>query len=97
MNAKIITHAKKIIIAILADTFVRIARNLKSIADTTVIAYGEISFVTDIESTKKYKYYSKNVSINCHSKKVRYRIDCYIFHSCINHHITIDNYYYLLP
>ena len=36
---------KKIIIAILADTFVRIARNLKSIADTTVIAYGEISLL----------------------------------------------------
>ena len=36
-------------------------------------------------------------SINCHNKKVRYKIDCYLFHTVfISDHITIDNYYYLL-
>ena len=36
---------------------------------------------------------SSTASINCHSKKVR---DCYVLHSFISNHITIDNYYYLL-
>ena len=40
------------------------SKYLKSIADTSVIS------VMDIVST--------NVSINCHSEKVRYKIDCYI-------------------
>ena len=29
-------------------------------------------------------------------KKVRYKTDCYILHTVISDHITIDNYYYLL-
>ena len=39
----------------------------------------------DIVSTKKTNTIGTNVastaSINCHNKKVRYKIDCYIYHT----------------
>ena len=49
--------------------------------------------VMDIVSRKKTNNIATNVSVNCQSKKVR---DCYILHSFISDHITIDNYHYLL-
>ena len=34
----------------------------------------------DIASTKITNTIATNVSINCHNKKVRYKVDCYILH-----------------
>ena len=39
--------------------------------------------VMDIVSTKMTNTTSANVSINCQSKKVRYKIDCYILHTVL--------------
>ena len=54
---------------------------LKIIADTLVIACDEIISVMDIVSTKMTN--SINVSINCHSNKVRCKIDCYILQTVL--------------
>ena len=58
---------------------------LKSIADTSVMACDEIISVMNIASTKMKNTIAKKVtstsSINCHCKKVRYKIDCYILHT----------------
>ena len=51
---------------------------LKSIADTSVIEFDEIISIMDILSTKMTNTIATNASINCHNKKVRYKIDCYI-------------------
>ena len=53
---------------------------LKSIADTSVIACDEIISVTDILSTKMKNTIATNVTKTFHSKKVRYKFDCYILH-----------------
>ena len=37
----------------------------------------------DIASTKITNTIATNVSINCHNKKVRYKTDCYIFHTVL--------------
>ena len=37
----------------------------------------------DILSTKMTNTITTNMSINCHSKKVRYKIDCYILKTVI--------------
>ena len=56
----------------------------KSIADTGVITCDE---TTDIASTKIINTIGTNVtssaSINSHSKNVRYKIDCYVFHAVL--------------
>ena len=54
---------------------------LKSIPDTSVIACNEIISVMDIASTKMTNTMATNVSINLDGKKVRYKVDCYIFHT----------------
>ena len=56
---------------------------LKSIADTSVIAYDEIISIINIVSTKMTNAIATNVSINYHNKKVRWKIDCYIFYSVL--------------
>ena len=60
------------------------SKDLKSIANTSVIECDELITVTDIVSTKKANTIATNVmstaSINCHSKKVR---DCYILHTVL--------------
>ena len=43
-----------------------------------MIAFNEIIYVIDIVSKKITNTIATNVSINCHSKKVRYKIDRYI-------------------
>ena len=45
-----------------------------------MIACDEITSVMDIQSTKKTNTIATNVSINCYSGKVRYRIDCCVLH-----------------
>ena len=41
--------------------------------------FDEIIFVKDIVSTKKINAIATNVSVNSDDKKVRYKIDCYIY------------------
>ena len=92
VSVKISVCAKKIIVRILAH----VGKYLKSIADTSVIACDKIIYVMDIASTNVANTIATNESTNSDGKKVRYKIDCYIFHSFISDYITIDNYYYLL-
>ena len=40
--------------------------------------------VMDTVSTKKTNTIATNVSINCHTKKVRYRTDCCILHTVLS-------------
>ena len=58
------------------------SKYLKYIAGTSVIECDEIISFIDVVSTKMTNTIARNVtstsSINCHSKKVRYKIDCYI-------------------
>ena len=56
---------------------------LKSITDTSVIECDEIISVMDIVSTKKTHTIATNVSTNCHTKTLRYKIDCYILHTVL--------------
>ena len=56
------------------------SRYLKSIADTSVIEWVEMISVMDIVSTKKTSTIATNVTKNSHSKKTRYKFDCYILH-----------------
>ena len=53
------------------------SKYLKSIAGTSVITCDEIMSVMDIESTKMTNTIATNVTINIHTKKERYKIDCY--------------------
>ena len=69
MEVKIIVSTKKIIVGILAHVLVRIAKYLKSIADTSVITCNEIIFVMDIVSTKMTNTIATNVLINSNDKK----------------------------
>ena len=48
----------------------------------------------DIVSTKITNTIAINASINCHNKKVGYKIDCCILHTFFVSDITIDNCYY---
>ena len=61
----------------------------KSVAETSVITCDEIISVMDIVSTMTNTI-ATNVSINSDSKKVRYKIDCYILHTML----TIGFAYY---
>ena len=81
---------------------IRIRENskyLKNIADISVITRDEIICVMDIVSTKMTNTIAANVSINCHTKKIRYKFDCYILHTVLLAMIllltvTIICYYY---
>ena len=58
------------------------SKYLKSIADTSVIACEEIISVMDIiVSTKITNTTATNLRKDCHSKKLRYKSDCYILHT----------------
>ena len=59
-------------------------KNLKSIADTSVIACDEIISVIDIVSTKMTNAITTNVPINFDGKNIRYKIDCYILHTVLS-------------
>ena len=73
---------------------------LKSITDTSVIAYDEIMYVMDIVSTNMTNTITTNatstVSINCHNKKVRYESGLYFACVFISNHSTIHFYLSLL-
>ena len=59
------------------------SEHLKSIANSLVIAYDAITAVIDIVLTKMTNTIAKIVSINFHSKKVRYITDRYILHAVL--------------
>ena len=59
------------------------SKYLKSIADTLIIKCDKILSVMDIVSTKNTNTIATNISINCHNKKVRHKIDCYILHTLL--------------
>ena len=56
----------------------------KSIAHTSVITCEEIISFIDIVSTKMTNTIALNVSTNCYTEKVKYKIDCYILHCFIS-------------
>ena len=59
------------------------SKYLKGIADTSVIECDEIIPVMDIVLTKMTNTIAATVSINCHSEKVKYKIDSYILHTLL--------------
>ena len=69
MNVKIIKRATMIMSGILAQEN---SNYLKSIVDTSVIAYDQIISVLDIASIKMTNTLATNVAISCHNKKERY-------------------------
>ena len=75
---KITVHAKKVIVGILANVFVR------TVTNTSVTEYDEIIIVMVNISTKKTNTIAINVtstaSINFYSRKVR---DCHILHTVL--------------
>ena len=77
VSAKFIIYAKRIPVGILAHAFVKY---LKIISDDSTVVCGEIISVMDIISTKMANNIAKNVTRNCPSKKVWYKIDFCILH-----------------
>ena len=63
MSVKIVAHAKKTILRILAHVFVRNDKYLKIIADTSVITCDEIISVMDIVSIKVINTIATNVTV----------------------------------
>ena len=59
------------------------SKYLKSIADASVIACDEIISVMDIVSTNMTNTIATNMTKNCHSKKEKYKFDCYILHTVL--------------
>ena len=50
------------------------SKYLKSISDTSVIMCVEVISVMDIVSTKRTNTVATNIWIDCHNKKVRYKV-----------------------
>ena len=72
VNVKIIVSAKKDYSWNSSICICEKSKYLKSIADTSLIAY-----------EKKSNTIATNVSINFHNEKVRYKLDCYISHTIL--------------
>ena len=72
VNVKIIVSAKKDYSWNSGICICEKSKYLKSIADTSLIAY-----------EKKSNTIATNVSINFHNEKVRYKLDCYISHTIL--------------
>ena len=69
---------------------------LKIIADTLMTKCDEIISVMDIASTNKTNTIARNEKKYYHSKKVRYKFDCYVLHAVLLVIMLLFNYYYLL-
>ena len=69
------------------------SRYLKSIFDDSVIVYDETIGLTNIASINATNNVLRNVTINVSvdsdNKKVRYKMDCYIYHTFLLVTITI--------
>ena len=73
VKVKIIINAEEIIVGFLAQ----------SIGDSTVVAWDGIISVMNIVWTKNINTIATNVTKNCRSKKVRYKINCYILYTVL--------------
>ena len=82
VNLKIIVNAKKNYNCHPSTCICENSKYLKSIADNSVIKCDEIISAMDIESIKMTNTIRTNASINCHSEKVRCKID-YILHTVL--------------
>ena len=83
VNLKIIVNAKKNYNCHPSTCICENSKYLKSIADNSVIKCDEIISAMDVESMKMTNTIPTNASINCHSEKVRCKIDCYILHTVL--------------
>ena len=77
-----------------------ISRYLKRIFDDSVIVYDETVGLASIASINATNNVPTNVTINVSvdsdNKKVRYKMDCYIFHTFLLGTITIFWFWYCI-
>ena len=83
VSVKFITRVKKDYNQNPSTCICENGKYLKSVVDDSKTLCDEVIYVMDIVSTKMTDTIATNVastvSINCHSKKVRYKTDFYIF------------------
>ena len=92
VTVKMIVHAKKIIVGILAQSIFESGKYLIIIADDSKIVCDESIYVMDIVSTNV----TSTASINSDGKRIRYIIVLYSARCFMSDHITIHNRYSLL-
>ena len=80
VSVKVIVHARKIIVGILAHVFLKIVSIEKILLMIQKLC---VMNVMDIVSTKMTNTVTINVSTNSDGKKVRYKMDCYILHTVL--------------
>ena len=80
VSVKVIVHARKIIVGILAHVFLKIVSIEKILL---MIQKSCVMNVMDIVSTEMTNTIATNVSTNSDGKKVRYKMDCYILHTVL--------------
>ena len=96
VSVKVIVHARKIIVGILAHVFLKIVSIEKILLMIQKLC---VMNVMDIVSTEMTNTIATNVSTNSDGKKVRYKMDCYILHTVLlvitlSMTITIICYHY---
>ena len=96
VSVKVIVHARKIIVGILAHVFLKIVSIEKILLMIQKLC---VMNVMDIVSTEMTNTIATNVSTNSDGKKVRYKMDCYILHTVLlvitlSMKITIICYHY---
>ena len=79
-ECKVIVHARKIIVGILAHVFLKIVSIEKILLMIQKLC---VMNVMDIVSTEMTNTIATNVSTNSDGKKVRYKMDCYILHTVL--------------
>ena len=80
VSVKVIVHARKIIVGILAHVFLKMVSIEKVLLMIQKLC---VMNVMDIVSTKMTNTVTINVSTNSDGKKVRYKMDCYILHTVL--------------
>ena len=80
VSVKVIVHARKIIVGILAHVFLKIVSIEKILLMIQKLC---VMNVMDIVSTEMTNTIATNVSTNSDGKKVRYKMDCYILHTVL--------------
>ena len=80
VSVKVIVHARKIIVGILAHVFLKMVSIEKILLMIQKLC---VMNVMDIVSTKMTNTIAANVSTNSDGKKVRYKMDCYTLHTVL--------------
>ena len=80
VSVKVIVHARKIIVGILAHVFLKMVSIEKVLLMIQKLC---VMNVMDIVSTEMTNTIATNVSTNSDGKKVRYKMDCYILHTVL--------------